>query len=446
MTKQMNQPPHEIIQHNPWTPQDEGDHYPTMREWWCIETLFTTAKDHHKWSLKVSLAYERETPSCFFIYHLFDTTSNRCVCRKAINDDIKELSHVKNRMDLRYKKTTMKGLFPNYQFHIEDDEQAFCADMNYTARIPPHWSAQDATNGYLPIGLDYYRYGWLLNCDLTGTLTLGDITQTISGKGYLERAWGNWSYANPFQKLSGLRKTLSTYGHLFSWWFQQNTLSLPKRLSFTTENNPFGYDWFWGVADNNWSVFYGNSLFWVREGPAFGVLTACTDKGEFMDFGNIHFQYNKTIYNETYDMEYPIDMTLKARLNDKRLILRVWPVCDGYEYIDDFPGKGFYKAFIMPEIPGHMKGTYWDKTTTVNLEGDCKIVQQRQPSQLGHNSLTIDVTKPPQGLGLNCVLDSHFLRKKVTAGLQLSPSLKLRMGSINLPDSHAPPGTRKKKE
>jgi hypothetical protein len=124
----------------------------------------------------------------------------------------------------------------------------------------------------------------------------------------------------------------------------------------------------------------------------------------------------------------------------------VWPVCDGYEYIDDFPRKGFYKAFIMPEIPGHMKGTYWDKTTTINLEGDCKIVQQRQPSQLGHNSFTVDVLKPPQGLGLTFVLNSHFLKKKVTASLHLSPSLKLRMRSINLSNGHTPLGTRRKKE
>jgi len=51
---------------NPWTPQDEGDHYPVMKEWWCIETLFKTLDDNRKWNIKAAIAYELETPSCWF--------------------------------------------------------------------------------------------------------------------------------------------------------------------------------------------------------------------------------------------------------------------------------------------------------------------------------------------------------------------------------------------
>ena len=47
---------------NPWTPQDEGDHFPVMKEWWCFETLFKTIKDNRKWNLKLSMAYQQETP------------------------------------------------------------------------------------------------------------------------------------------------------------------------------------------------------------------------------------------------------------------------------------------------------------------------------------------------------------------------------------------------
>ena len=57
-------------QTNPWTPKDEGDHYRSMKEWWAIETLFKTLKDNRKWNLKACLAYELETPSCFYVYHL----------------------------------------------------------------------------------------------------------------------------------------------------------------------------------------------------------------------------------------------------------------------------------------------------------------------------------------------------------------------------------------
>ena len=32
------------LHNNPWTPTDEGDHYPSMKEWWSVETLFRTVR------------------------------------------------------------------------------------------------------------------------------------------------------------------------------------------------------------------------------------------------------------------------------------------------------------------------------------------------------------------------------------------------------------------
>jgi len=406
---------------NPWKPADEGDHYPSMKEWWCIETLFKTLEDNRKWNLKASFAYKLETPSCFFIYYLFDMTSKKLVAKKAVNDDIEKLSYKKNKIDLKYEKNTIKGLYPKYKVHIEDKEKDITVDMNYNAKIFPHWSAQDSTNGYLPIGLDYYRYGWLLNSDLSGSLKIKGNLHKIKGKGYLERAWGNWSYINPFQKLSGIRKTISTYGNLFYWWFSHRKPKIFNSISFNSENNPFGYDWFWGIFKNDWSVFYGNSLFWLSEGPAFGILTLFTEGNNYLDFANVNFHYNKVKYIEEYDMYYPIDLSLTANLNDKKIRLRAQPTCEIYEYIEKFKEKGFYKAFIMPEIPGKIEGTYSDDERTVKLEGDCKIVQQRQPSGLGHNSLKIDIIKPPKGVGIIVDFQSHYLKKKVFTKMQLAP-------------------------
>ena len=411
---------------NPWTPEDEGNHYPSMKEWWCIETFFKTLGDNRKWNLKASLAYELETPSCFFIYHLFDITSKKLVARKAINDDIKKFSSKKNIVDLKYEKNFMKGLHPNYQMHFEDDIKDFKTDLNFKAKIFPHWSAQDSTNGYLPIGLDYYRYGWLLNCDLFGNIDIKGESYKLKGTGYLEHAWGNWSYRNPFQKLSGLRKTVSTYANLINWWIKQNNPKIPDRISLTTENNPFGYDWFWGIFENDWSIFYGNSLFWLSEGPAFGVLTLFTEGNNYLDFGNISFSYDKTIYIKEFDVYYPSDLTINAKYGEKILKLSVWPDCEVYEYIDRFEGDGFYKAFIMPELPGRMKGVYKDDKTTIELEGDCKIAHQRQPSKLGHNSLTIDFIKPPKGIGIFLDFDSHFLKRRIKSKIQLIPRPKIK--------------------
>ncbi len=409
---------------NPWTPQDEGDHYPMKKEWWCFETLFKTIEDNRKWNLKFSIAYERETPSCFFFYVLFDITNNKCVRTFSINDDINKFFHKKNEVDLKYEKNTVKGLHPNYDIHLENEKQDFKIDMKYVAKILPHWSAQDSTNGYLPIGLDHYRYGWLLNCDLTGKMLIDNESHKIEGKGYLEKAWGNWSYKHPFQKLSSFRKTVSTYGNLINWWLLHRKPKIPDRIAFTTENNPFGYDWFWSVFNNDWSIFYGNSLFFIREGPGFGVLTLFTDKNNYIDFADFDFKYNKTVYIEKYDVEYPIDITVTGRKDDKKLNVRAYSLCDPKEYIEEF--NGFYRVFIIPEMPGGIEGTYFDGKKTIKLKGDCKLVQQRQASILGHNSLTIDLLKPPKGFGASLLLDSHYLKRKMFTQIQLSPKLKLK--------------------
>jgi hypothetical protein len=411
---------------NPWTPEDEGDHYPSMKEWWAFETLFKTLDDNKKWGLKGSMAYERETPSCFIINYLFDVNSNKCIIHRTINDDENKFKHKKNIVDLKYEDFTIKGNYPNYSFHLDIKESDFIADLKLKAKILPHWSAQDSTNGYIPFGLDHYRYGWLLNCDVTGLIQLNDKIQDVRGKGYIEHAWGNWSYSNPFKKFSGIKKTVSTYKNLFNWWIKNNRPKIPNRIGFSTDNNPFGYDWFWGVFENDWSIFYGNSLFWISEGPAIGVLTLFKDGNNYLDFSNIRFKYNKIIYIKEYDLYYPADLSVTAKLDDKKVEIKAWAVCDPYEYIDKFKGDGFYRAFIMPEMSGYMKGEYRDNNKIVELEGDCKIVPQRQPSKLGHNSLKIEFIKPPKGVGISFDLDSHYLNKKIYTKFQLAPRFKIK--------------------
>jgi len=422
----------ENIQKNPWTPEDEGDHYPSMKEWWCIQTLFKTLDDNRKWNLKSSFAYELERPSCFFLCHLFDLTSKKLVFRKSINDKLEKLSIKKNKVDLQYGNNFIKGLYPSYKIQINEEEKEIFADLTYNAKILPHWSAQDISNGYLPFGLDYYRYGWLLNCDLTGTFKFKRDSHKIKGTGYLEKAWGNWSYTNPFQKLSGFKRSFSTYGNLFYWWFSNRRPKIYDRISFTTENNPFGYDWFWGIFDNDWSIFYGNALFWLSEGPAFGVLTLFTEGNNYIDFCNVNFRYNECKYIKEYDMYYPVDLNITAVQDDKKIKLRAYPACDIYEYVEKFEGDGFYKAFALPEIPGRVEGIYTDDKKEVKLKGDCKIEQQRQPSKLGHNSIKIDILKPPKGVGLNVDFDFHYLKKKGYTKLQLIPRPKLSFKFENI--------------
>jgi len=413
---------------NPWTPEDEGDHYPVAKEWWTIETLFSTKEDRRKWNLITTFAYELEGPSCFYQHILFDITAKKPVAHRDLNDDITKFKHTKNKVDLSYEKSFFKGLYPSYNFHIEDSKYDFIADMMYKAQSLPHWSAQDATNGYLPIGFDHFRYGWLLNCNLSGTLKFKGKNYTVDGKGYLEHAYGNWSYRNPFQQLSSLKKTFTTYMKLTNNWTSHNKPRIPKHIAFSTENNIFGYDWFWSVAQNNWSIFYGNFMCWISEGPAFGVLSISPDGKEFWDFYNVRFRYTKMRYNKKFDFYYPSEMEVVGKLGKKTVHLRVWSVTESYEYTDPYTSK-IYKVFALCEMPGKMEGSLNDGNKITKLTGDCKIVPQRQSSILGHNKLSIDVVKPPKGIGMKFELDSHHFMKKIKTEFNLTsrPLFKIHM-------------------
>ncbi|MBN1861726.1 MAG: hypothetical protein JW840_09730 [Candidatus Thermoplasmatota archaeon] len=409
---------------NPWTPEEEGDHDPVMREWWTCEVMFQTLKDKRRWNLVTSFAYEKETPSCFIQYVLFDVTSKKCVVHKELNDTITNFSHVKNRVDLHYKNLYLEGLYPKYHLHVEDPNYEFMADVKYIARSVPHWIAQKATGGNLPIGLNFYRYGFLPYCEISGTMKLRSESYDIEGKAYLEHAWGNWSYQNPLQTISELPRTIKTYGHLTKWWLSHHRMKIPKRIRFSSENNISGYDWVWGICDNDWSFFYGNSLFWLSEGPAFGALYITPDGKQYWEFCDVCFKYNKVFYVKEYDIYYPSDLELTGRLDDKTIHLRFWSTTDGHEYIDPYKKRKFYTAYVLGIMPGRIQGTFTEKEKTISLQGDCKMMPMRQSPILGHNAISFEILKPPKGVGLAVELDFHVLRKKLFTSVQLAPRPK----------------------
>jgi len=409
---------------NLWTPQEEGDHTPVMREWWTCEIMFQTLRDKRRWNLVTTFAYEQETPSCFIQYVLFDVTSKKCVLYKECNDEITKLYHVKNKIDLRYENLFLEGLYPRYHLHIEDSKHEFMADVEYSARSFPYWIAQKATGGNLPIGLNFYRYGFLPFCEITGTMKLGNDSQEIEGKAYLEHAWGDWSYQNPLRTVSEFHQTLKTYINLTKWWLSHHQIKIPQRLGFTSENNILGYDWVWGICDNTWSLFYGNSLFWFSEGPAFGALYLTPDGKKYWEFCDVSFKYNKVFYVKEYDIFYPSDFELVGRLEDKTIRLRFWSTTDCHEYIDPYKKKKLHTAYILSVMPGRIEGSFTDTEKTIPLQGECKMMPLRQSPILGHNAISFKILKPPQGVGLSVELDLHALQKHLFTSVQLAPRPK----------------------
>jgi len=414
---------------NPWTSEDEREHFPSELEWWCAISFLRSVEDNKKWVFKASLSewFEKSKKTGSLLNaSLLDQDSDKHFTYGSRNDTAK-LESVKDSFFIRYEDSFIKGSYPNYEMYFNDKKNNIKLNINYHAESLPHWIAQEVTDGWLPMGLGFYRYGFVPKCKVSGTMLTNNGTYRLEGKGYFEHVWGSIWYDNPLSNFSELKKTISIYSKLIGWWIDNHRIQIPKSIMFSTENNPFGYDWVWALLDNGWIIFYGNILFWIMEGPAAGTLIFSKDGKTYTEFGNVHFKYNKTQYSKKYDFLYPTDIEITAKHGKEKLYLRFKMKNESNEYTGRFAEGGkYWLCFIICESAGIVEGYYFDGQEKTKLSGICKIEPQRQVSVIGHNSLKIDFLKPPEGVGISFDLDSHYLRKKIFTKIQLAPYPKIK--------------------
>jgi hypothetical protein len=171
------------------------------------------------------------------------------------------------------------------------------------------------------------------------------------------------------------------------------------------------------------------------EGPATGVLILSKNGRTFTEFGAISFRYTKTNVAQHYDFLYPTELELTAHHEKETLRLRFTMTAECREYLSRFSSGKYWLGFVTCEAPGIVTGYYTDGGEKIPLSGKCKIEPQRQVSIIGHNSLRIDILKPPRGMGFSLELDSHYLGKKMAVCLRFLPKPLLRFSckKINNP-------------
>jgi hypothetical protein len=415
--------------HNPWTAQDERGDKKRILEWWATEAFFLSKEDKKRWSLKVA-----------FSEGLVDEKHRGIVCNMTLFDQGENKQYIyyvrtpganlqQNHevFDVRHGDSFMKGSYPTYHMHFHDHENDIEIDYVCHADSFPHWVAQDVTHGWLPMGIGFYRYGFIPKTKITGSMKIHGKTYLIQGDGFFEHVWGSFDYEHPLATLSGVFKAIWVYKKLGFWWLQNHTLRIPRSLKFCTENNPLGYDWVWGLFDNGWSIFYGNAMFWMMQGPATGILIFSKDGKKYTEFADVTFQYNKIIHAKHNDFYYPTELELTAKNRHETLHLTCSMTNDSREYIRSGRAHLFWTGLALCEAPGSIKGTYTDGEKTVPLQGICKIEPQRELSVLGHNLLSVEFVVPPQGVGVSFNLWSHFFKKNIHMDIQLAPSPHFRI-------------------
>ena len=205
---------------NPWTPEDEKEHYPTKMEWWSTINFFKTLENNKKWSFKGTFSQwidKTKGPGSLLNMTLFDIENDHHYTYRSKNDT-KKFDTVKDKLDIKHEDSSLKGLYPNYNMFFHDKKNNIKLELNYEAESVPHWIAQDVTDGWLPLGLGFYRYGYIPKCKATGELTIKNKTQKIIGEGYYEHVWGDIWFDNPLGGIKNINKLLSVYSKLGENW------------------------------------------------------------------------------------------------------------------------------------------------------------------------------------------------------------------------------------
>ncbi len=419
---------------NPWSCSDEKEHEKSAIEWWCFEAFLKQNDNKKKWNLKASFGEwfkkSKEYGSNFFIT-LFDLDENKHYSYYSENQRKKLKIYADHKTQkINYKDSYIEGLFPDYKIFLNDKKNNIQTNLTYKSEALPHWVSQGTTNGWLPMGLGFYRYGFIPKCKISGLLNINQNNFSVNGSGYYEHVWGDFSYTNWFTYSRNIKKSLSTYAKLMGKWLQCKKPRIPNSLAFSKDNNPLGYDWAWAVFDNGWTLFYGNILGWILKGPVIGTIILSKDGCKYKEFFNGCFEYKKIEYSEDHDIYYPTEISLIFQDDKEKFKINFKKKTDPYGFL--FKLSDNKNAYIVYEQPGTVKGFYSNGDRRIDLEGFCKFEPQRQLFNTNHSSISLDFLKPPEGFGLNLVLNSHGLNKKIKTKFQLYPKIKIDFKSVEI--------------
>lgn len=417
------------LKQNIWTADDDKEHPESAMEWWAVEAFFKTDKTNKNFSFKADFTewYINKTKGkgSLFKITLYDAVKDKTYFQD-LRDESNRLKSVKDKFDIHFQESYIKGAYPNYEMYFYDKKNKIEVKLEYKAEAHPHWIAQEITNGWLPLGLGCYRYGFVPKGKITGTMKYEGKKYKIKGVGYFEHVWGEFTYHKIIENLKGIKKSIDVYIKLGSNWKKNININIPNKIVLSNDNNPFGYDWFWAVFENGWSMFYGNIMLWLMQGPVAGPLILTKDGINYEEFYKANFRYNKIKHAKKYDFFYPTELMLNAKKDNKRIHLKCKMTTDAREYMTKFPKGKYWIGLSICEAPGIIEGYFQDKKGKTKLKGICRIEPQRQVSFLGHNKFIITFLKPPKGVGITLDVHSHFLKKNLLINLQLSPRPKFK--------------------
>ena len=179
---------------------------------------------------KFSEYHEKKNEGSIYFITLFDQTTGKPIIYYTRNDT-KKLTSYSDRFYIEYEDSYIQGKYPTYKIKLKDKKNNIYYDLNFQAISNPRWIAQDITDGWLPMGFGFYRYGFIPKCNISGKMRFKNRDYSVDGLGYFEHVWGDFNYDNPIAQVKEISRTLKIYTKLTGWRLKQLTPKIPSSIN-----------------------------------------------------------------------------------------------------------------------------------------------------------------------------------------------------------------------
>ena len=221
-------------------PNDEGSHqskssFILTQEWWYFNVYFNKPDSElRNWSLMVSFN-EMGNYDVFFLT-LYDDTNKSYGGSKVLFSNAIQSSGPG--VNVQYNNSYAVGSYPIWHIYAKDgklNENNITVNITYTANSLPLWLAFNTGHN---LRLSPGGHYCIKNCEVTGQITINEISYTVHGVGYHEHSW--------FKFLSKQPKEMDKIDMNIEQTSLQETID--------------SWDWFCCALDNGWDMFSGKFL------------------------------------------------------------------------------------------------------------------------------------------------------------------------------------------
>lgn len=307
-------------------PEDEGAHEKSRREWWYFNVFFNEpGTDLENYSMIVSfnkMAFNDvrfvKRDNLFII--LYDNQSgyeNLCSLDKKRGTLQAEGPGV----NVAFEQSWAKGTYPFWQVHACNDENGFCADLNFTADFLPVWVVGRSPN--LPRAGEYAGDYYIPRCVVKGTVILDGQQYNVSGVGYHDHVWE----------------------------------TLTRRIITR------GWEWFNLHFENGWEMYLSKFIFRTPFERYAAALILSPDNRNMVEFDKFTIEYTQTQSPEELPlMSYPVKIRVEAEKDGMSLVLDIenYNICD---IVWKFGRTGMFEG------PCRVSGTFSWSGYSVDLQG-----------------------------------------------------------------------------